>query len=214
MFKLNMLLTNSTFCAKSLDLISTFYSKGIMNKGQKIGYIRVSTIEQSIDRQLEGIQLDKKFIDKCSGRDTKRVQFENLMTYVREGDIIYVHSMDRLARNLFDLKKTVNELTNRGIIIQFVKENLIFTGDDTPISKLLLAVMGAVAEFERDILLERQREGIRIAKAQGKYKGAKKKLSPEQHLELKQMVENRWRKTEIAKHFNIDRGSVYKYMKD
>jgi len=185
-----------------------------MSKGQRIGYIRVSTETQSIDRQLVDIELDKKFIDRVSGKNTNREQYAMMMDYAREGDIIFVHSMDRLARSLYDLKKTVTLLNKKGIQIHFVKENLIFNGNDGPMSNLLLSMMGAFAEFERDIILERQREGIRLAKLKGAYKGRKKILNEQQVKELHELMEKKWRKADIARHFNMHRTSVYGYLKE
>jgi DNA invertase Pin-like site-specific DNA recombinase len=145
--------------------------------GQRLGYIRVSTLDQHVDRQLEGIEVDKTFIDKASGKDTKRPQLELLMSFARTGDTVIVHSMDRLARNLDDLRRIVQTLTGRGVRIEFVKEHLAFTGEDSPMASLLLSVMGAFAEFERALITERQREGIALAKQRGAYKGRKKSLS-------------------------------------
>ena len=130
-------------------------------------------------RQLEGYQLDKVFTDKASGKDQHRPHLKDLLDYAREGDTVLVHSMDRLARNLDDLRKIVFSLTQRGIKVQFVKENLTFTGEDSPMANLLLSVMGAIAEFERTLIKERQREGIALAKQKGLYKGRKPKLSPD-----------------------------------
>lgn len=143
--------------------------------GQRIGYIRVSTLDQNPDRQLEGVQVSKVFIDKASGKDTQRPQLEALLSYVREGDTLVVHSMDRLARNLDDLRRMVQQLTGRGVRIEFVKESLAFTGEDSPMANLLLSVMGAFAEFERALIRERQREGISLAKQRGVYRGRKKR---------------------------------------
>lgn len=184
-----------------------------MSKGQKVGYIRVSSEEQNIERQLEGYELDKKFIDRVSGKNTKRENFELMINYVREEDCIFVHSMDRMARNLDDLRSTVSKLNKRGVSVHFVKENLTFSGDNSPMANLLLSIMGAFAEFERDLILERQREGIRLAKMRGAYKGGKKILTTEQEKELHELVEQRWRKTDIAKHFNVHRTSIYGYLK-
>src|SRR3954468_22369441 len=147
--------------------------------GQRIGYIRVSSLDQHIERQLEGIQVDRLFTDKASGKDTKRPQLELLMHFVRAGDLVLVHSMDRLARNLDDLRRIVQTLTSRGVHIEFVKEHLSFTGEDSPMASLMLSVMGAFAEFERSLIKERQREGIALAKRKGAYKGRKKALSGE-----------------------------------
>ena len=132
--------------------------------GQRIGYVRVSSFDQNPERQLENVQTDRVFTDKASGKNTQRPQLEALLTFAREGDTIVVHSMDRLARNLDDLRRLVHSLTERGIRIEFLKENLTFTGEDSPMSNLMLSVMGAFAEFERALLRERQREGIAIAK--------------------------------------------------
>ena len=154
--------------------------------GQRIGYVRVSSFDQNPERQLENISLNKVFTDKASGKDTKRPELEALLAFAREGDTVVVHSMDRLARNLDDLRRLVQMLTKRGIRIEFVKEGLHFTGEDSPMANLLLSVMGAFAEFERALIRERQREGIALAKKRGAYRGRKKTLAPEQVTELRQ----------------------------
>lgn len=184
-----------------------------MFNGQNVGYIRVSTVEQNTIRQLEGINLDKVFTDKCSGKDTKRPQLLQLLSFVREGDTVYIHSMDRLARNLDDLRKLVGKLTSKKVKIQFIKENLIFTGEDSPMSNLMLSVMGAFAEFERSLINERIREGVAIAKKAGKYKGRSKILNDDQVAEIKQMVADRYKKTDIANKFGISRNTLYRYIK-
>lgn len=140
--------------------------------GQRIGYIRISTLDQHEERQLEGVELDKTFTDKASGKDAKRPQLELLLSFAREGDTVIVHSMDRLARNLDDLRRIVQTLTGKGAHIEFVKEHLTFTGEDSPMAHLMLSVMGAFAEFERALIKERQREGIALAKKRSAYKGA------------------------------------------
>ena len=151
---------------------------------KKIGYIRVSAMDQNPKRQLEGIQMDKVFLDKASGKDTERPELAALLDYVRDGDQVFVHSMDRLARNLDDLRKMVLQLNQRKVALHFMKEQLTFNGKDAPMATLLLSIMGAFAEFERALIKERQREGIEIAKKNGSYKGRKKVLSPQQVLEL------------------------------
>lgn len=181
--------------------------------GKKIGYIRVSSLDQNHERQLEGIKLDRCFTDKASGKDINRPELEAMLNYVRDGDIIIVHSMDRLARNLDDLRKLVQQLTSQKIKIEFLKEGLVFTGEDAPMSKLLLSVMGAFAEFERSLISERQREGIALAKKKGLYKGRKPSLSQEQILELKQRVDSGEKKTIIAKDFSISRETLYQYLR-
>lgn len=148
--------------------------------GQQVGYTRVSTLDQNSDRQLDGVALDRLFTDSASGKDLRRPQFEEMLSFVRDGDTVLVHSMDRLARNLDDLRRIVRTLTARGVRVQFVKEQLTFTGDDTAMATLLLSVMGAFAEFERALIRERQREGIAVAKRNGVYRGRRKSLSSEQ----------------------------------
>ncbi len=180
--------------------------------GKLIGYIRVSSIDQNPERQLEGIKLDKKFIDHVSGKSIKRPQLEKLLEYARDGDEIIVHSMDRLARNLDDLRKFVKDLTARDVSLRFVKENLVFNGEDSPMSNLLLSVMGAFAEFERALIRERQMEGVALAKKKGKFKGRKPMLNAEQHSELKEMIKMGEKKTVVAQHFKMSRETVYRYL--
>ena len=181
--------------------------------GKIIGYIRVSGFEQNHQRQLEGIKLHKKFIDKVSGKNTDRPELQAMLDYVRDGDTVMVHSMDRLARNLDDLRSIVSKLTKKEVKIEFVKESLTFTGEDSAMSKLLLSVMGAFAEFERLLIKERQMEGIALAKKRGAYKGRKSALSDEQIKEIKKRVAEGQKKTAIAKDFNISRETLYKYLR-
>jgi DNA invertase Pin-like site-specific DNA recombinase len=184
-------------------------------KGQKIGYIRVSTVEQNTTRQLDGLELDRIFTDKCSGKDTNRPELANLLNFIRDGDTLIVHSMDRLARNLDDLRKLVDKITSKNITVQFVKESLIFAIDDkNPIGKLMLSVMGAFAEFERSLIKERQLEGIAIAKKANKYKGRVKALNKDQIAEMQQMIIERYKKSDIAKKFGIHYVTLYRYMKE
>lgn len=117
--------------------------------GQRVGYIRVSTLDQSPARQLDGVMVDKMFADSASGRDIQRPQLDALLGFVRDGDTVIVHSLDRLARNLDDLRGLVRTLTGRGVRVEFVTEQLTFTGEDSAMAQLLLSVIGAVAEFER-----------------------------------------------------------------
>lgn len=181
--------------------------------GKKIGYIRVSSFEQNPERQLEGTALNKKFIDKASGKNTERAQLEAMLDYAREGDTIVVHSMDRLARNLDDLRRLVTQLTSQKIKVEFVKEGLTFTGEDSPMSKLLLSVMGGFAEFERALIKERQMEGIALAKKRGAYKGRKAILSQKQIDEIKVRVMNGDKKSHIARDFGISRETLYQYLR-
>jgi DNA invertase Pin-like site-specific DNA recombinase len=181
--------------------------------GQRIGYKRVSTIDQNTARQLDGVPLDKFFEDKASGKDTNRPQLQAALGYCREGDTLVVHSMDRLARSLVDLRGMVTKLTGRGVAVEFVKENLRFNGDDSPMAILLLSLLGAVAEFERSLILERQREGIAIAKNAGKYKGRSRSLTSEKVAELLARAANGEQKTQIAKAFGISRETLYSYLR-
>ena len=181
--------------------------------GLRVGYIRVSSIDQNPERQLEGMTLDKVFTDKASAKDVNRPQLTELLSFVREGDVIVVHSMDRLARNLEDLRRLVQTQTQRGIRIEFVKEGLSFSGDDSPMATLLLSVMGAFAEFERALLKERQREGIALAKKRGVYRGRKRSLSTEQIIQLKQRAEAGEKKAALAREFGISRDTVYQYLR-
>ena len=182
--------------------------------GQRIGYIRVSTVDQNTERQLDGIELDKTFTDKASGKDTKRPQLELMMSFVRSGDTLIVHSMDRLARDQNDLHRIVQTLTGKGVRIEFIKEHLTFTGDDSPISKLMLSVMGAVHEFERALIKERQLEGIALAKKRGAFKGRKKSLSQGEVAELRQRIATGLSKARAAREFGISRETLYKYLKE
>jgi DNA invertase Pin-like site-specific DNA recombinase len=180
--------------------------------GQRIGYVRVSSVDQNTDRQLDGVELDRTFTDKASGKDTKRPELEHLLKFVREGDLVIVHSLDRLARNLDDLRRIVSELTRRGVKIQFLKESLTFTGEDSPMANLLLSVMGAFAEFERALIRERQREGVAIAKQRGAFKGRKKALNLDQVDQLKKILAAGKTKVEAARELGISRETVYAYL--
>lgn len=180
--------------------------------GQNVGYVRVSTLIQNAARQLDGISLHKVFEEKASGKNTDRPQLKACLAHLREGDTLHVHSMDRLCRNLDDLRRIVKELTSRGVVVRFHKEGLSFTGEDSPMSNLLLSMLGSVAEFERSIILERQREGIAIAKSEGRYKGRKPSLTEDRVQELLRRAGNGERKTVLAREFCISRETVYSYL--
>jgi DNA invertase Pin-like site-specific DNA recombinase len=182
------------------------------SKGQRVGYLRVSSLDQNEVRQLEGLVLDKTFTDKASGKDVKRPQLEAMQSFVHQGDTVFCHSMDRLARNLDDLRRIVLGLTERGVHIVFVKENLTFTGEDSPMSNLLLSVMGAFAQFERELSRERQREGIAIARREGKYRGRKPSLTPARAAELRRRVADGDSKAGLAREFGISRDTLYRYV--
>jgi DNA invertase Pin-like site-specific DNA recombinase len=181
--------------------------------GQRIGYVRVSTLDQNEKRKLEGQVLDRVFTDKASGRDTARPQLTELLRFARDGDTVVVHSMDRLARNLDDLRALVQGLTHKGVRVEFVKESLVFTGEDSPMANLMLSVMGAFAEFERSLIRERQREGIALAKQRGVYKGRKKTLTQERASELVERASRGVPKALLARDYGISRETVHQYLR-
>lgn len=181
-----------------------------MSRGKQVGYIRVSSIDQNAERQLDGIELDKRFEDKASGKDTKRPELARALEFVREDDTLVVHSMDRLARSLRDLLEIVGDLVGRGVTVRFVKENLTFTADtNDPYARFQLQVLGAVAELERSIILERQREGIEIAKAKGVYKGRKPALTDEQTAVVLERLAAGEHPADLAREFGVSRATVY-----
>jgi len=180
--------------------------------GKRIGYIRVSTIDQNPERQLENVQLDKKFIDYASASTTNRPELKLMLEFVREDDIVIVHSMDRLARSVRDLRKIVDDLVARKIQIHFVKEGLIFDGKENAMSNLLLSVMGALAEFELSFIRERQREGIEAAKKKGKFKGSKPKLGSERIEVLRQQLLKNKSKLQLARELGISAATLYRYI--
>jgi DNA invertase Pin-like site-specific DNA recombinase len=181
--------------------------------GQLVGYLRVSTLDQNEGRQLDGVELDRRFVDKASGKDTDRPQLDAMLLYVREGDVVVVHSLDRLARNLDDLRRLVLALTKKGVRVKFMKENLEFSGDDSPMSHLLLSVMGAFAQFERDLIRERQKEGIALAKKKGVYTGRVKALKLEQVEELRRRVASGVPLAAVARDLKVSRMTAYRYLK-
>jgi DNA invertase Pin-like site-specific DNA recombinase len=181
--------------------------------GQRIGYVRVSTLDQNEKRQLDGQVLDRVFTDKASGGDASRPELDELLRFARNGDTVVVHSMDRLARNLDDLRALVQGLTRKGVRVEFLKEQMVFTGEDSPMANLMLSVMGTFAEFERSLIRERQREGIALAKQRGAYKGRKKTLTPERAAELVQRAGNGVPKSVLASDCGISRETVYQYLR-
>lgn len=182
-------------------------------KHQTVGYIRVSSVDQNTDRQLDGITLDKVFTDKVSGKDTNRLALQSALTYLREGDTLVVHSLDRLARNLEDMFRIVRELNTKGVSVRFVKENLTFdAATNDPRATLLFSILSSFAQFERSIAKERQREGIAIAKAKGKYKGGTKSLTATQVEDIKQRVIAGIPRARIAKDMGISRQTLYNYV--
>lgn len=185
------------------------------SKGQVVGYVRVSTVDQNTARQLEGVDVDRTFTDKASGKDTNRPQLKEAMGWVRGGDTLVVHSIDRLARNVEDMLRIVRELTTRGVSVRFVKENMFFDGNHKdPRSNFLFTIFSAVSEFERELIKERQLEGIALAKKRGVYKGKAPYLTEAQKAEVRTMAANRIPKTDIARKFEVSRDTVYRALKE
>lgn len=181
-----------------------------------IAYVRVSTIEQNEARQTEALEhfnIEKWYIEKCSGKDTNRPKLKEMLDYCREGDTIYIHDFSRLARSTEDLLRIVKLLKAKGVHLVSNKEN-IDTG--TPNGKLLLTMLGAIAEFERDNLLERQREGIAIAKREGRYKGGQPKRIDKGLFEslLEQYNSREINKVEFAKELDVSRPTLDKLLKE
>lgn len=180
-----------------------------------VAYIRVSTVDQNTDRQLAdvGIEFDKAFEDKASGKDTQRPQLQAMLEYVREGDTLHVHSIDRLSRSLEDLISSVKSLNAKGVAVKFHKENLEFTAEkSSPMNDLILNIFGAVAQFERALSKERQMEGIAKAKEKGVYnKERKKKVSYEEiyqrHVDGNK-DDNKLSYRQLAKELGIGHGTV------
>ena len=177
--------------------------------GQQVGYIRVSSYDQNTSRQLEGVELGKIFEEKVSAKNTDRPQLQACLEYLREGDTLHVHSIDRLARNLVDLQELVGRLTSKGVSVRFHKENLVFTGQDDAIARLTLQMMGAFAEFERAMIKGRQREGIVKAKAEGRCWGRKAKLGPDQVAEIRDKLSIGVSRKAIAEELGISRQTLY-----
>ena len=186
-----------------------------MGQGQRIGYTRVSSVDQNSARQLDGIQVDQTFSDKVSGKSTDRPQLQAMLKHVRRGDEVVIHSMDRLARNLADLLKLVTDLTGRGVKVTFQKESLTFTGEDSPMATLMLSIIGAVAAFERSMIKERQLEGIALAKkVDGKYPGRQPSLSPAQKDEVRARAAAGEKKTDLATAYGVSRETVYAALRE
>lgn len=178
-----------------------------------IGYKRVSSIDQNEARQLDGLELDKIFMDKVSGKDNERPELKAMLDYIRDGDVVMVHSLDRIGRNLMHIRELIERITGKGVELRFIKENLFFypKQEKNPMTELMLNMLGSFAQFERDMIRERQREGIAIAKTKGKYKGRKKSLDDNQIIEIKKMILDGTPKKIIAQKMGISRRTVYRY---
>ena len=180
--------------------------------GQRVGYVRVSTADQNAGRQLDGIALDRVFTDAASGATKDRPELQALLTYVREGDTVFVHSLDRLGRSLRDVQEIVEDLTSRGVRVEVTTQGLVFTGSDNPMTRLLLQMLAAVAEFELAQIRERQAQGIAKAKAAGKYVGRKPALSSAQINEVRSRAAAGEAKAAIARDLGVSRATIYNYL--
>lgn len=181
----------------------------------KVGYIRVSTIEQNEERQvkdlIENAKVEKVFLDKLSGKDTNRPQFQAMLDYVREGDTVVVSEYSRLGRSTIDLLQILQQLEEKGVTVVSRKENL---DTSTPHGKFILTVLLSICELERTLMLQRQKEGIAIAKAEGKYKGRAEKQRPENWEELyKAYITRQITATALAKKCGVSRPVLYKWIK-
>ncbi|SDC30540.1 recombinase family protein [Acinetobacter boissieri] len=178
-----------------------------------VGYIRVSSIEQNTDRQLSDVFLDKVFIEKMSAGTIDRPQLILMLDYLRDGDILHVHSIDRLARNTNDLNHLIIKLNEQGVTVYFHKENLIFKQDQhhSAMNKLMFQMLASFAEFERAMIKERQKEGILKAKQKGVYKGRSRKVNYNLlHIEMSKDGAS-FRK--VAKSFGVSIATVQRAMK-
>ena len=179
-----------------------------------IAYIRVSTFEQNTERQLDGMTFDKTFEEKLSGANAKRPELISMIDYIREGDQVWVHSIDRLARSLIDLHSLVAEITSKGATVHFKSENLTFDNSEaSPHQMLHLSMLGAFAEFERALIRQRQMEGIAKAKERGAYATVGRKgVDADTISRVKGMKESGSSIAEITKKLSIGRSTVYKYL--
>lgn len=180
----------------------------------KVAYVRVSTAEQNEDRQvkaLENNKIEKWFIEKISGKNTNRPKLQEMLDFVREGDVIYVHDLSRMARSTMDLLQISKVLQEKGVHLVSNKESVDTT---TPAGKLMFTMVGAIAEFERDVILERQREGIALAKEKGKYKGRKAKEIPNFDDYYERYMRREITKAEIQRENHVSRTVVDRYFRD
>lgn len=177
--------------------------------GQDVGYVRVSSAGQNLDRQLAEKELDKVFTEKASAKDANRPQLRDCIQYLREGDRLHVHSIDRMARNLVDLQSIIKELNDKKITVVFHKEGLEFNGSDSSMSKLMLNMMGAFAEFERSLIKERQAEGIKAAQEKGVKFGRDRALDAEQVKAIQQRAAQGETKARLAAEYRVSRQTIY-----
>ena len=173
-------------------------------------YKRVSTADQNLDRQLLGLSFDREYVEKISAKDTNRPQLQAMLQNIRAGDIVHVHELSRLGRSVKDLLEIVEQITSAGATVKFHKENLEFKGGDKdPFQALMLNLLSSIAQFERELLLSRQREGIAIAKEKGKYKGKQSRFTTEEVARIKEEFNASTNKAKLAERYGITRGYLY-----
>lgn len=178
----------------------------------EVAYKRVSTAGQSTIRQLDGMNFDTIFEDKVSGKDTNRPQLQAMLDYIREGDTVHVHSLDRLGRNTADLMQLVEQLKSKGVTVHFHKEGMIFSAErNNPMHHLMFTMLSGFAQFERELIRERQREGIVIARAENKYLGRKKTIDDDAIRTAMAKPDASYRK--VAKELGISLSTVQRAMK-
>ena len=183
----------------------------------RIGYVRVSSLDHNPDQQIEELklhQVEKVFMDKVSGKNLDRPELQKMLSFIREGDVLIVHSLDRLARNLADLLTMVQDLTGRGVSVTFLNERLSFESwkDASPTSKLMLSMIGAFAEFERSMIKRRQMEGIALAKERGVYKGRQRTVTEEQISKIRSLLDVGVPLAAAAREVGVSRSTAYKYL--
>jgi|TARA_R110002074_G_scaffold62876_1_gene151053 DNA invertase Pin-like site-specific DNA recombinase len=179
--------------------------------GKNVGYIRVSSATQSLDRQLDGIHLDKVFEEKVSGKTVgTRGVLETCLDYLREHDVLHVHSIDRLARNMSDLLSIVDDLVQREVTVKFHSEGLTFAPKtDDPMASLMLQMLGAFAEFERKLIGQRRKEGMEAARRRGKHIGRKRSLADDDLREINKRLTQGAQKSDLAKEWGVSRTTLY-----
>ena len=180
----------------------------------KVAYVRVSTVEQNEARQVESLkkhEIEKWFVEKVSAKDMNRPQLTAMLDYVREGDVVYIHDLSRLARSTADLLALIERLQSKGVHLKSEKESI---DTSSPTGKLLISIVAAINQFERDNLLERQREGIAIAKQQGKYKGRKEIKVPDFAAYYERYMKREVNKTELARELHISRPTLDKLIQE
>ncbi len=181
-----------------------------------VGYIRVSSVTQNLTRQLYGVELEKVFEEKVSAKTANRPQLKACLDFCRQNDVLHCHDISRLARNLGDLINIVDMLLAKGVTIHFHKENMVFEPNSTnPMQTLYLQILGAIYQAERTLILERQKEGIAIARMRNAYKnvGRKPKLSPEQITDIKSKKELGIPVSRLARDYKVSRQTIYESIK-